>query len=100
MPYQPGQSGNPSGKSKEPKIWKDALSRALKRREHEDPLALEKLADKLLAKVDQGDIIAMKELGDRLDGKVPQTLGQSDEHASLFPSDINVNLVDPKRPTP
>jgi hypothetical protein len=77
MTWQPGQSGNPKGQPKRTKLWREALDRAIKRREHDDPLALEKLADKVLAAVDAGDVSAMRELGDRLDGKVPQAL----EHA-------------------
>lgn len=95
MPFQPGNNANPGGRPKEGKIWREALNRALKRREHEDPLALEKLADKLIAKVEQGDIIAIKEFGDRMDGKVPQTIGQSDEHEKLFPTDLKIKLVRP-----
>lgn len=78
MPWQPGQSGNPEG-SKRRKIWQDAINRAIKRREESDPLAMEKLADRLLAKVDEGDVTAMKEFGDRVDGKVAQAIIGDDE---------------------
>lgn len=79
MPWQPGESGNPAGAPKRAKLWRDAINRAIKRREAEDPQALEKLADKLLAAVAAGDVGAMKEFGDRLDGKVPQGIGGDDE---------------------
>jgi hypothetical protein len=79
MAWAPGQSGNPNGAPKRAKLWREAIDRAIKRREHSDPQALEKLADKLLAAVDMGDIGAMKELGDRIDGKVPQAIGGDDE---------------------
>lgn len=59
---------------RKPKIWTDALNRAIKRREEEDPRALEKLADKLLRKVDDGDVAAIRELGDRLQGKSLQEI--------------------------
>lgn len=79
MAWQPGQSGNPGGAPKRAKIWREAINRAIKRREQDDPQALEKLADKLLAAVDAGDIAAIKELGDRVDGKVAQAIGGDDE---------------------
>lgn len=69
MVWEKGQSGNEGGRSKEGKIWSEAIKRAIKSRQSSDPLALEKLADKLLVACAQGDISAMKELGDRLDGK-------------------------------
>jgi hypothetical protein len=83
MTFAPGQSGNPGGRPKRAKIWREAIERAIKRREHDDPQALEKLADKLLAQVDAGDVAAMKEFGDRIDGKVPQALvgGEDDDPA-------------------
>lgn len=79
MAWQPGQSGNPNGAPKRAKIWREAINRAIKRREQDDPQALEKLADKLLAAVDAGDIAAIKEFGDRIDGKVAQAIGGDDE---------------------
>lgn len=79
MAWQQGQSGNPNGAPKRAKIWRDAINRAIKRREQEDPQALEKLADKLLKAIDAGDIGAMKEFGDRIDGKVAQAIGGDDE---------------------
>jgi hypothetical protein len=80
--WAPGQSGNPAGPPPGPKknkIWREALERAIKRREHEDPQALEKLADSLLRKVGEGDVGAIKELGDRLDGKVTQPIGGDED---------------------
>jgi hypothetical protein len=83
MPFQPGESGNPNGKARHVKPWREAILRATKRREHEDPLALEKLADKLIRKVEEGDIAAIKEYGDRMDGKVAQAIigGSEDDPA-------------------
>ena len=79
MAWQQGQSGNPNGAPKRAKIWRDAINRAIKRREQDDPQALEKLADKLLVAVDAGDVSAIKEFGDRIDGKVAQAIGGDDE---------------------
>jgi hypothetical protein len=75
MAWEPGQSGNPGGRPLRDKIWREAIDRAIKRREQDDPQALEKLADSLLRKVAEGDVSAIKEFGDRLDGKVTQTIG-------------------------
>jgi hypothetical protein len=74
MTWQPGQSGNPNGAPKRAKLWKDAIIRAIKRREETDPQALEKLADKLIAQVELGDVGAIKEFGDRVDGRVAQAI--------------------------
>jgi hypothetical protein len=73
MVWKPGQSGNPKGRAAS-KPWTDAIARAIKRREEDDPLALEKLADKLLQRVAEGDVSAIKELGDRMEGKSKQPL--------------------------
>lgn len=79
MTFAPGQSGNPGGRPKRDKIWREAIDRAIKRRQQDDPLALEKLADKLLKRIDDGDVAAMKEFGDRIDGKVAQAIVGDDE---------------------
>src|SRR5262249_27140139 len=79
MTWKPGESGNPKGQPPRTKIWRDAIIRAIKRRESKDPLAMEKLADKLLRAIDDGDIAAMNHFADRVDGKVPQPVGGTDE---------------------
>lgn len=57
------------------KLWSAAIERALKKRSKVDAKeALDKLAEQLLLKCDQGDITALKELGDRLEGKPAQGL--------------------------
>jgi hypothetical protein len=99
MAWEPGQSGNPNGPPKALKPWREAINRAIKRREQDDPLALEKLADKLLSKVAEGDVAAIKEFGDRVDGKVPTPVGGTDE---LPPQShvhkIERQIVDPANP--
>jgi len=55
--------------------WQMAIERALDKRGASDRrLALDALAEQLLAKCDEGDMAALKELGDRLDGKPHQTV--------------------------
>ena len=103
MTFQPGQSGNPQGRRRE-KLWKDALIRAMKRRDQglgdDDPRALERIADKVVSLAEMGDMAAIKEIADRFDGKVAQTTilaGDEDggpvqvtaiEHRIVYPKDI------------
>lgn len=93
MPFQPGQSGNPNGQPKRAKLWREAIDRAVKRREQADPQALEKLADKLLSAVEAGDIAAMREFGDRIDGKVPQAIAGIDDDENLAPLVPVINIT-------
>lgn len=93
MPWQPGESGNPAGPPKRAKLWRDAINRAIKRREQDDPQALEKLADRLLAKVAEGDVSAIKELGDRIDGKVAQAIIGGDEDEPAIKTVTRIELV-------
>lgn len=79
MPFQPGQSGNPSGRPQS-KPWSDAIKRALARAENDPALAaktLNRLAERLLENCAEGDLSALKELGDRLEGK-PVTIHGGD----------------------
>lgn len=89
MTFKAGQSGNPSGDNAGAKIWRQALVRALKRRETgEDKQALEFLADALLDKALIGDVSALKELGDRLDGKAQQSIDMTvkeEPKANVYP---------------
>jgi hypothetical protein len=58
-------------------IWGEAIRRAIKRREDDDPRAIERLASKLLDMADgEGPqaLGALKEIGDRLDGKAAQQM--------------------------
>jgi len=56
------------------KPWADAIKRAIARRAEGEFAGINKLADKLLDKAEEGDMAALKELGDRLDGKPAQTI--------------------------
>jgi hypothetical protein len=53
------------------KLWREALRRAVLKR-IEKSQRLDRIAEAVAAKAEEGDIIAAKEIGDRLDGKVPQ----------------------------
>ena len=97
MTWQPGQSGNPNGAPRHVKIWREAILRAVKRREETDPLALEKLADKLLEAVSNGDVPAIRELGDRMDGKVAQAIiGGDDDDPAVKVQAVIRKIVDPR----
>lgn len=68
--------GSPSKKPSGPyadKLWREALRRAVLKRV-EKAQRLDRIAEAVAAKAEDGDIIAAKEIGDRLDGKVPQAL--------------------------
>ena len=81
-------------KRKSDKIWRDAILRAVARRESKkDPQAVEKLAEALVAKGIDGDVSALREIGDRLDGKPAQTI-MGDAAA---PVHMRVSWVSPKR---
>jgi hypothetical protein len=55
------------------RMWSAAIRQALEARSKGDQMqALVALAEKLLAKCEEGDMSALKELGDRLDGKSAQ----------------------------
>ena len=59
------------------RVWRDAIDRAIERRGANKTRAeaLDALAEKLLAKCDEGDMAALKELGDRLEGRPTQIIG-------------------------
>lgn len=91
MTFQPGVSGNPLGRKKE-RIWRNALERAVKRHMDGkiDYLAIDALADALVAAGLAGEVNALREIGDRIDGKVPQALIGGDEDDAP----ISVQLVE------
>ena len=72
MPFEPGQSGNPGGRTKGTP-WADALRIAALEKSGDKTL-LRKIADKCVEQAIEGDPAARKELGDRLDGKPKQAV--------------------------
>ncbi len=80
MPFAPGQSGNPGGKTKSQKMFRDALVVALKRASADGVEAIQAVADGLVSKaIAYRDVQAIREIADRIDGKVPQAIGGTDE---------------------
>ena len=91
MTFQPGQSGNPGGRSKD-RPFRDALRmEAIAAANGEDCVAkvgsLRWNARQLL---ERGDVNAIRELADRLDGRVPQAIVGDDDEAPL------VTAADPR----
>jgi hypothetical protein len=68
MPFQKGQSGNPSGRQRV-KPFREALDRAIAQ---DDGKRIRKAADKLLDSAADGEPWAIQMLADRLDGKALQ----------------------------
>lgn len=97
MPFKKGQSGNPTGVQGKTKPWRDAIMRAVSRRETgKDPQALEKLADKLIDAALSGDMQAIKEIGDRIDGKPAQAVvGDAGSDPVRVLQEIALKVVDP-----
>lgn len=78
MPFAPGQSGNPGGKPKSAKLFRDALITELKRTDG-DVERIQRVAEKLVLNALDGETAAIKEIADRIDGKVPQGIVGDDE---------------------
>jgi hypothetical protein len=84
MPFEPGQSGNPGGRTKA-KPFREALLMETLAAERGDecqakPGSLRWNARKLL---ELGEVPAIREIADRLDGKVPQGIVGDDEHDAI-----------------
>jgi hypothetical protein len=73
------------------KLWEDALRRALLA---EDGKKLRSLADKLIARAEEGDVTALKEIGDRMDGKPTQTIAGDADNPIQTVSRIERVIVD------
>ena len=73
MPFKAGQSGNPGGRSRSEKQFRDALSVAIKRTDG-NKTKLAQIAESLVQKAIAGDVAAINAVADRLDGKVAQVI--------------------------
>lgn len=72
-------AGRPVGSPNKPKLWADAIRRAvLRQAKGEKTKRLEVLADSLIRAGIAGDVSALREVGDRLDGKPAQALTGED----------------------
>lgn len=59
---------------KSDKFWREAILRAVKRRNKGDIHAIDKLAERTVELGLAGDMSAIKEIGDRLDGRPHQSV--------------------------
>ena len=59
------------------RIWANAIRRAVSQK---DGAKLRSLAERLIARAEEGDVSALKELGDRLDGRPSQIVEGTGEH--------------------
>lgn len=89
MVFRPGQSGNPGGK-REAKVVTDALWLAAKRADHEGKTALNRMAEKIMAKAIEGDQWACTFITERLEGKIPQPVAGSME---VGPSQLFLEII-------
>ena len=88
--------GAPIGNNNASKVrdWSDAIRRAVARRGNGDQAkGLNTLADKLLAKVEEGDMAAIKEFGDRYEGKIPQATEISGPSGGPVEATISVEFI-------
>jgi ribosomal protein L17 len=74
MAFKKGQSGNPAGAPKRPRIFTQSLLTALKQTDADNVEAIQRIADKLVDLAKDGDVQAIKEIADRVEGKVPQAV--------------------------
>ena len=98
MPFEEGKTGNPNGRPKSVKQFKDALNIAIKRTDG-DKTMLAKIAEALVDKAIAGDVPAIREIGDRLDGKPTQLIG-GDEDAAPVIHEIRRTIIRPNDSSP
>ena len=110
MAFQKGNSGNPGGRPKTDKLFREALNVAIKRTEGNKTM-LAHIADALVAKAIMGDVPAINAIADRLDGKPHQTAEithvraraaelSDDELAGYLPGDSSEGVAETSPDTP
>ncbi len=96
MPFEPGQSGNPTG-AKPNKRFLDALNRAIAQ---DDSKKLREAAEKVLEFASAGEPWAVQFLADRLDGKAHQSTSLENSDGSPLLSGITVTFAKPDSSVP
>lgn len=99
MPFEPGESGNPGGRPKSNKQFKEALNVAIKRTDG-DKTKLAQIAEALVEKAIAGDVPAINAVADRLDGKATQPIAGDDDAPAIKFARIVREIVDPRSDTP
>jgi hypothetical protein len=94
MPFEEGQSGNPKGRPKSAKLFKDALTLAIKRTDG-DKTELALIAQALVDKAKAGDVPAINAIADRLDGKATQPISGDEDAAPILFARIERVIIDP-----
>lgn len=95
MPFEPGQSGNPSGTQPNKPFW-SALNRAIAQ---EDSKRIRAAAEKLLDAAASGEPWAIAMLADRMDGKPKQQTELSGPDGGPVPIGvIERTIIDPQTP--
>ena len=99
-PFQPGQSGNPSGRPKS-RPFKEALDRVLKEeaKGENESGALDEVVRALYTKAKTGDVAAIKEIAERYDGKVAQAVIGGGEDDPPIQTVTKIELVGIRSPT-
>ncbi len=101
MTFAPGQSGNPSGRTKNEKLFRDALNLAVKRTDGEKT-KLAQIAEKLVEEAIGGNVQAVIAIADRIDGKPTQELDVHHEGEftlkSVIVSQLDSFFVEADRP--
>ena len=85
--------GNKNAGSR-PRIWSDAIRKAVLRRGKDKFKRLDKLADALLDECESGDVAALREFGDRIEGRVVQAISGPDGGAIIHT--VERVIVEPK----
>lgn len=91
MPWVKGQSGNPSGRARSPRLLTDSLRKVLREKDQKGVTNYEHIARRLIALAHCGDMPTMlgavKLIYERIDGKVPDQvqLGNPDGSSLAVP---------------
>jgi hypothetical protein len=89
MVFRPGQSGNPGGR-REAKAITNALWLASKRVDTEGRTALNRMAEKIMAKAVEGEAWACQFVTERLEGKVAQPVSSN---LQVGPSSLFLEII-------
>ena len=68
MPFQKGQSGNPSGAPKRTWTWSGVLQKAVEEHDEDGIPIKEVVAQSLIKEARKGNVLAQKEIMNRMDG--------------------------------
>jgi hypothetical protein len=93
--FQPGVSGNPSGRPKT-RLFSAALLRIVEKKLANDPegrLLVDAIAQQLVAKATKGDLASIRELADRIEGTPMRSMSLGGEGGGAIPF-VNVSRAE------